>query len=354
MIERVGERPHLVASLIRSYGLVGRGRVRAVPSTPAATEELLVFHSREYVAFLGRPEGAEEEEEEHGLGYDCPLLADMLGWARAVAGASLTAASSLLGGAAVAINWNGGWHHAHRDHAAGFCYVNDAVLAIHRLQGRFRRVLYVDLDVHHGDGVEEAFSCTDRVATLSLHQHEPGFFPGSGALEDTGLGRGKGWAVNLPLREGCTDAMFVTAFSAVFQPLVEKFVPECVVVQCGADCLARDPVGGFALTTSGPVAAVREVRRTGLPLLLLGGGGYHPANAARLWTAVTAAVVGVELDSDIPDTDQYFEHYGPDFTLEVGRGSRRNMNREEEVRSMLATTRTRLAGLASHTAAAAS
>ena len=91
----------------------------------------------------------------------------------------------------VALNWAGGWHHARRDSASGFCYVNDIVLAIHRLQAAFKRVMYVDLDVHHGDGVEDAFSSTDKVMTLSIHKMETGFFPGTGACTDTGYGKGR-------------------------------------------------------------------------------------------------------------------------------------------------------------------
>ena len=191
---QVGPRPHLTASLIRSYDLVGEGSglAREIPSVPANLEDLLVFHTKDYLDFLAKADvddgGDSEEEEEHGLGYDCPVLPDMLSWVKLVCGASLTAADHLMKGARVSINWNGGWHHAHRDHAGGFCYGNDVVLAIHRLQKGFKRVLYIDLDVHHGDGVEDAFSCTPRVATLSLHLHEPGFFPGSGAATEVSLG----------------------------------------------------------------------------------------------------------------------------------------------------------------------
>ena len=169
----------------------GSGLAREIPSVPANLEDLLVFHTKDYLDFLAKADvddGGDSEEEEHGLGYDCPVLPDMLSWVKLVCGASLTAADHLLKGARVSINWNGGWHHAHRDHAGGFCYGNDVVLAIHRLQKGFKRVLYIDLDVHHGDGVEDAFSCTPRVATLSLHLHEPGFFPGSGAATEVSLG----------------------------------------------------------------------------------------------------------------------------------------------------------------------
>ena len=116
----------------------------------------------------------------------------MSDFALTCAAGSLTAAALLLERRVrVAVNWSGGWHHARRDAAAGFCYVNDIVLAVHRLQAGFRRILYVDLDVHHGDGVEDAFSSTDKVLTLSIHKMEPGFFPGTGACNEVGFGKGR-------------------------------------------------------------------------------------------------------------------------------------------------------------------
>lgn len=318
--------------------------MRPLPLTKATEEELLAFHSREYLAFLAMgEEEQEQEQEEWGLGYDCPLLpsgkegSSLLDWCKVVAGGSLTAASHLLKGKVrVAINWGGGWHHAHRDRAAGFCYVNDAVLAIHRLQQSFPRILYIDIDVHHGDGVEEAFSCTDRVATLSIHQHEAGFFPGSGSEEDQGFGKGRGYSVNVPLKEGLTDSMLLSVFKPVFEALISTFQPSCLVVQAGADCLAGDPMGGFNLTLEGPLGCLKEVLSTGLPLLLLGGGGYHPENSARLWTSMTALVLDRSLESDIPEEEPFFERYGPGFELEVVAGCRRNKNSEQEVQELVA------------------
>merc|ERR1719346_214630 len=162
---------------------------------------------------LKNPCSDDQELDENGLGYDCPIFDNMLDFCLTVAGSSITAAHLLLSGMSTVLNWSGGWHHSHRTHAAGFCYVNDIVLAIHKLQAKFKKILYIDLDVHHGDGVEEAFSFTNRVATLSLHLHEPGFFPGSGAASEVGHGKGRGFAVNLPFKEGLTDAFFVPAFS---------------------------------------------------------------------------------------------------------------------------------------------
>jgi len=300
MIDKVGLRPFLTHSLIRSYDLMTR--VTPLPLVPATRDDLEVFHSRDYLDLLYK-EGDQEEDEEYGLGYDCPRLPSLFSWCCIVAGGSISAAQALVDNKVnIAINWEGGWHHAFRDKASGFCYVNDVVLAIHRLQQRFSRILYIDLDVHHGDGVEAAFSSTDKVATLSMHKFEPGFFPGTGALQDQGSGKGKGYSINLPLGEGLTDSMFLETFTSVFQPLMKAFEPESIVVQCGADCLALDPMGGFALTLAGPMAAVSEIASSGLPLLLLGGGGYVPQNAARLWTQLTALVSGA------PATVGYFSY----------------------------------------------
>jgi len=181
----------------------------------------------------------------------------------------------------------------------------------------------------------------------SLHKYEAGFFPGTGSASDIGLGKGRGFSVNLPLSEGLTDSMFIRIFSSVFQPLRDAFRPDVVVIQCGADCLAQDPMGGFSLTLEGPTEAVMEVKRTGLPILLLGGGGYHPENAARLWTNVTAAVVGMELDTDIPDTDPFFSRYGPDFTLTVDSGCRKNKNMEQYVTNLISNAKSQIQALGS-------
>lgn len=331
-IAKIGPRSSMVHSLLASYRLLAG--VRLLSPARVTLSDLRAFHSEDYVAFLQQPEQCDEED--FGLGYDCPVLADLAEFACAIAGGSIAAADALVAGQVrVAVNWHGGWHHAKRDAASGFCYVNDIVLAIHRLQGRFSRVMYVDLDVHHGDGVEEAFSCTHRVLTLSIHRQEPGFFPGSGTLQDVGFGRGRYHAVNVPLKEGVDDAMFTRVFGRIFWRAVARFMPDAIVVQCGADGLAGDPLGGFNLTEKGLSACVKQVVKYGAPVLLLGGGGYHLANTARCWAQVMADLTATTIPTEIPDTDPFFLSYGPDYEISINPGCIKNANSAEAVEQLL-------------------
>merc|ERR1719384_1142632 len=201
--------------------------MRTISAKKASVEDLLAFHSRDYVDILRNSEKSDADDlEEVGLGYDCPVLSGLLDWVLTVAGASLSAAEALTSGCLrTVLHWGGGWHHAHRDSAAGFCYVNDIVLAIHKLQSKFKKILYIDLDVHHGGGVEEAFSSTNRVATFSIHKYEAGYFPGTGALTDVGTGRGLYHSINVPLKEGVTDQMYTEIFSALLPAVMTSFAP---------------------------------------------------------------------------------------------------------------------------------
>ncbi|KAF7237414.1 Histone deacetylase 8, partial [Varanus komodoensis] len=178
---KVPRRASMVHSLITAYSLLDHMRV--VKPKVASMEEMASFHTDAYLQHLQKvsSDGDDDHPEsaEYGLGYDCPATEGIFDYAAAVGGATITAAQSLVEGECrVAINWPGGWHHAKKDEASGFCYVNDAVLGILQLRRKFDRVLYVDLDLHHGDGVEDAFSFTSKVMTVSLHKFSPGFFPG--------------------------------------------------------------------------------------------------------------------------------------------------------------------------------
>ena len=336
LLPKIGLRQFLVHSLIRSYGMMDK--LRKISAKKATVDDLLAFHSRDYVDILRDPEQSDLDLEEAGLGYDCPVLGGLLDWVLTVAGASLSAAEALASGSLrTVLHWGGGWHHAHRDNAAGFCYVNDIVLAIHKLQSTFKKILYIDLDVHHGDGVEEAFSSTNRVATFSIHKFEAGYFPGTGALTDTGSGRGLHHAINVPLEEGVTDKMYTEIFTALLPDIMDSFGPDCLVLQCGADCIVGDPLGGFNLTPAAICDCVEKVMSYNLPTLILGGGGYNPGNTARLWTQITATVLGSELDDDIPDEDYFFTKYGPDFQLTITPGCVRNKNKQVDIDKLLET-----------------
>ncbi|KAJ1275094.1 hypothetical protein BS78_05G109800 [Paspalum vaginatum] len=230
---------------------------------------------------------------------DNPVIDDLWDHCRRYAGGSLAAARALASGAYdVGINWSGGLHHACEGAAHGFCYVNDVVVAIRTLLGAFRRVRYVDIDAHHGDGVQAAFLRERRVMTVSFHQYDAAtrFFPGTGAAEDCG-----GEAA------GTGDERYHEMFGPIMERVMGVFQPDAVVLQCGADSLAGDRIAGLRLSVRGHAQCVRLLRGYGVPLLLLGGGGYTINHVASCWCYETAVAIGKEIPDDIPQ--HWFQHY---------------------------------------------
>jgi len=214
-----------------------------------------------------------------------------------------------------------------KSEASGFCYVNDIVLGILELLKYHQRVLYVDIDIHHGDGVEEAFYTTDRVMTVSFHKYGE-YFPGTGDLKDIGAGRGKYYAVNFPLRDGIDDDSYEQIFQPVLTKVMESYQPSVIVLQCGADSLSGDRLGCFNLTLKGHGKCVEFLKKYNLPMLLLGGGGYTIRNVARCWTYETAIALGCDIPNELPYND-YFEYYGPDFKLHISPSNMANQNNTE-------------------------
>ncbi|XP_037832514.1 histone deacetylase 8 isoform X1 [Kryptolebias marmoratus] len=309
-LSKVPNRASMVHSLIEAYGLPQYMSI--VKPCAASIEEMAKFHTDSYLEHLHKisqdGDNDDPQSADYGLGYDCPVMEGIFDYAAAVGGATVTAAQSLLDQKCqVAINWAGGWHHAKKDEASGFCYVNDAVLGILKLREKFDRVLYVDVDLHHGDGVEEAFSFTSKVMTVSLHKFSPGFFPGTGDLCDTGLGKGRWYTVNVPFEDGISDDKYYQVFTSVIQEVWAQFNPEAIVMQLGADTIAGDPMCSFNMTPVGMGKCLQYVLQWQLPTLLLGGGGYNLANTARCWTYLTGVVLGKTLSSEIPDHEQVLE-----------------------------------------------
>uniref|UniRef100_A0A183C1X2 histone deacetylase n=1 Tax=Globodera pallida TaxID=36090 RepID=A0A183C1X2_GLOPA len=261
------------------------------------------FHSEDYMKFLrnATPENLRQFNKQmlkFNVGEDCPVFDGLFEFCQLSSGGSLAAAVKLnKQKAEIAINWMGGLHHAKKSEASGFCYTNDIVLGILELLKYHKRVLYVDIDVHHGDGVEEAFYTTDRVMTVSFHKYGD-FFPGTGELKDVGAGRGRYYSVNVPLKDGVTDEAYQLIFEPIMRKVMELFQPSAVVLQCGADSLNGDRLGPFNLTLKGHGKCVEFFRDYNLPLMLLGGGGYTPRNVARCWTYETSLAVNVEI-SDV-------------------------------------------------------
>ncbi|KAK7793565.1 hypothetical protein R5R35_000401 [Gryllus longicercus] len=336
---RIAGRATQVHELIRAYGLLDKMTVH--PSRPAYDEEINTFHSSSYIDFLKEINSSsdlevhEDEAEQFGLNYDCPLVERLYDFVKAIAGSSISGAEAIVGGKAkVAINWFGGWHHAQRDQADGYCYVNDIVLAIHKLRQKYKKILYIDLDAHHGDGVENAFAFSPSVLTFSLHKYEPCFYPGTGNVKDVGYGQGRYYSVNIPLADGLRDFLFSYVFDSVMLKIWKTFNPEVIVVQCGADGLSGDPTNAFNLTLQGFAKCVKTILSWNLPTMFLGGGGYNHPNVARCWTYLTSLIVEQEIKSSIPD-HEYFMDYGPDFELDILPGCRKDNNSKESLDSII-------------------
>jgi acetoin utilization protein AcuC len=287
----------LTIRLARSLGVLDG--VPLVAPAQATDDELRTVHSDNYLAAVKRGRRG------HGLGTpDNPMFPRMHEASALVAGGSLLAADEILAGrAARAVNIAGGLHHAMRNYASGFCIYNDAALAIRRLlDGGVARVAYVDIDVHHGDGVEAAFADDPRVMTISLHQHPATLFPGTGNSADIGGPGAEGSAVNVPLPPGTGDDEWLRAFHAVVPALLRAFQPEVLVTQHGADTHAEDPLANLALSVDGQRAAHRALAdlaetTAGNRWLALGGGGYSLFRVVpRSWTHLLATVLGREVD----------------------------------------------------------
>jgi acetoin utilization protein AcuC len=174
------------------------------------------------------------------------------------------------------------------------------VLAINWLVARGRRVAYLDIDAHHGDGVQEAFYDTDQVLTISLHESGIYFFPGTGFENETGEGKGKGYSVNVPLLAHTDDAIYMKAFEEVPYPLLSAFKPDIIVAQIGADTFRTDPLTRLEITTHSYCDIINKIRALRIPLVALGGGGYDMMNTARAWTLAWAIMNGVELNPRLP------------------------------------------------------
>ncbi|KAI0285235.1 hypothetical protein BC826DRAFT_918878 [Russula brevipes] len=320
--ERHPMKPHrlsLTNALVMGYGL--DKQIHHIYSPRLATrEELEAYHDPQYIEFLSKQvlTSGNQDEMKHLVDTfncveDCPIFADMFEFCKMYAGASLAGARKLAAGTTdTAINWSGGLHHAKRGEANGFCYINDAVLAILEMLKYHPRVLYIDIDIHHGDGVELAFYHSNRVMTVSFHKYTGDFFPGTGKLDDNGAGLGKYFCLNVPLQDGIDDDMYLTVFKTVIGDTVTHFQPTSIVLQCGADSLGLDRLGAFNLSIAAHGECVNYVRTFGVPLLVVGGGGYTVKNVSRCWAYETAVLVGADIPDTLPATiyDAYFADSG--------------------------------------------
>ncbi|MFQ5897256.1 MAG: acetoin utilization protein AcuC [Candidatus Methylomirabilia bacterium] len=298
------ERLALTWRLMEAYSLTALPRAKVLAPEPAGEEIVSRFHTQEYLELLKAVSAGVSVPgaARHGLGFgDNPIFPGLWEASSLIAGGSLLAARLVADGEVErAFHFAGGLHHAMPDRASGFCYVNDPVLAILALRERGWRVAYVDIDAHHGDGVQFAFYRDPQALTISVHERGDRLFPGTGFVKELGEGQGRGHSVNLPLEVFTDDEVYAEAFEAVVPPLIQAFRPDVIVAQLGIDSHRTDPLTHLALSVQGFTRTVSRIVELAPRLVALGGGGYDLPNVARAWTAAWAVINRVELPPELP------------------------------------------------------
>ncbi|MGH8862898.1 MAG: acetoin utilization protein AcuC [Jatrophihabitantaceae bacterium] len=296
----------LTIRLSRALGVLDRLEVIA----PQAADEaqLLTVHDAGYLAAV-REAGENPDFAGYGLGTsDDPVFPGMYEASALIAGGSAQAALQVWSGAVLhGVNIAGGLHHAMRGYASGFCVFNDVVLGIRTLLALgARKVAYVDVDVHHGDGVQAAFFDDPRVMTISLHQDPRTLFPGTGLPTEVGTGEAEGTALNVALPPGTDDDGWLRAFRAIVPSAVRAFAPDVLVTQGGCDTHHEDPLANLELTVDGQRQAIGELHRLAHEVsrgrwVAYGGGGYGLVRCVpRTWTHLLAEATGVPIDPSTP------------------------------------------------------
>jgi acetoin utilization protein AcuC len=284
---------------IESLGLLNYSNTHIGEPKPTTFEKMATFHTEEYLHILEKAGKGDYDYKalSKGLGTpDCPLFKDIFSFIALACGGTTTGAEMLLGNQAdIVFNLSGGFHHAKPDGASGFCFINDVVLGVSTLADAGKRVLVVDLDAHHGDGVQDAFYSRSDVTTISLHESGHTLFPGTGFVDEMGKGQGLGYSVNLPLPVGTYDEIYLYAFREIVGPLIERIDPDVIVVELGMDALAGDPLAHLNLTNNSYTNVFADIVEFNKPMLVVGGGGYNLNNTVRGWSlAWNIAVNGRE------------------------------------------------------------
>ncbi len=295
---------HDTLARLGAFQLPGAGEIAPRRAT---REEIELVHAPEYV------EAVMQASEEPDLDYgawgmhqwgDTPPFRGMHEASLLTAGASLVAMEQVVSGRArAAVNYAGGLHHAMRARASGFCIYNDPAIVCAVLARKGMKVAYVDIDAHHGDGVQAAFYGTDQVLTISLHETGRSLFPGTGFADERGGGVGKGYSVNVALPPFTDDPAYVRAFDAVVPPLVARFGPDVLVTQQGIDPHFADPLTHLMLSTHAREHCVRAFAEMRLPWIAMGGGGYDLDAVRRTWSLEYLIMVGADVDPALHDPD---------------------------------------------------
>jgi acetoin utilization protein AcuC len=297
------ERSTLTRRRLISFGWLGLPHRAEIAARPATRAELGRLHSPRYLEALERATAGDLTPEGLHLGLggpDTPVFKDLMPYATWACGAGLTAAELLLAGKVdIAFHLLGGFHHAMAERAAGFCYLNDVALACLHLAEGGKRVFYLDVDAHHGDGVQAAFYRRRDVFTVSLHESGHTLFPWGGFEDEIGEGEGRGYNANLSLPAGTYNEAFLEAFDRAVLPLIGAYAPDVIVLELGMDTLAGDPLTHLSLTNHAPEAVLERLLRLNVPLLVAGGGGYHVENTVRGWALAWQVCAGEQDEHDL-------------------------------------------------------
>jgi len=295
----------LAYELIKACGLLSLPSVQYIPTQRADEDALALFHSREYLRVLKEASDGRIDQDifQYGLGPgDNPIFKGLYDWSLWVVGATLQAIDFVMTGEGdIAFNIAGGLHHAQKSKASGFCYINDPVIGISRLIQKGKRVVYLDLDAHHGDGVQWAFYETKEVLTISLHETGYTLFPGTGFENEIGKGEGEGYSVNIPFLPYVDDEIYLWAFEETVPSLIEAFQPDLVVTQLGVDTFYNDPLTKLNLSIRCFEKVVQRIKEIAPRWVALGGGGYDISNVARAWALAWASMNGVVLSETLPE-----------------------------------------------------
>lgn len=291
------QRVPAATDLVKALGWLSKRQYRTSPR--AKPQALTGFHTQAYVTALQTAEAqqgvTEEMRARHGLGtLSNPVFAEMYRRPATAVGGGLLAAELVAQGGVV-YNPGGGQHHGLADAAAGFCYLNEPVITLQRLLAMgFERLAYVDIDAHHGDGVELAFPGSTQVRMISVHEARR--WPFTGTLADTAGGA----AFNLPVARGFDDSGFELVLDQLILPAVADFKPDVIYLQCGADALLEDPLARLALSNGSHRRAVKALRPLAPRMIVSGGGGYNPWSVARCWAGVWGALNDLEAPDPLP------------------------------------------------------
>lgn len=290
------ERAVKTRNTLASMGLLSGPDKHEIAPEPAKRSLIELIHTTNYLDTMLKSESGDWSLQALGMGIggpDTPVFKGMYDYGALACGATLKGADLLLSGEAdYAFNPSGGFHHAGPELASGFCYINDVAIACKYLSQKGKRILYLDVDAHHGDGVQNAFYDQNEVMTISLHENGKTLFPGTGFEKDIGIGKGEGYSVNIPLPADTYNDAYMLAFDEIVPPLESAFNADIIVLELGADALAGDPLVHLKLTNKVYIQILKYLMERNKPLLITGGGGYHVENTVRAWSLAWSVITG--------------------------------------------------------------